>query len=208
MNIALVAAFRSEASKILGLLENPVKEKVCGVKVWRGSLNSHRVTVLICGIGPKRASGSLERAEEILEGVELAVVFGVCGALCGDCSPGETVVMEDVSAVWQADREPLKLYLPETDAALECRRGSLVTHSMPVFDGRVAARLAERFGAGYVDMETWEVANYFRQRDVPVAVIKAVSDRADKMAVVDFAIHARNAAASCAETLYRILLGL
>ena len=55
----------------------------------------------------------------------------------------------------------------------------------------IAQRLARRFKAGFVDMEGWEVAAFFKQRSVPLAVVKAVSDHADEASAAGFSASVR-----------------
>ncbi len=204
MRIVLVAAFRSEASGILGLLDCAARGKTGGVKFWQGGIGAHEVSVVLCGAGPEKAAASLRLAADIIDGAGLVINFGVCGALGPGAAPGQTVTMKNVAAVWQADMEPIELLQPEFDTDLSGER--LVTHIRPVFDNRVASRLASRFGAGYVDMEAWEVASFCRGRNVPVAVVKAVSDRADREPPEDFSAQARIAATNCARAVYQTLL--
>jgi adenosylhomocysteine nucleosidase len=208
MRIVLVAAFRSEASGILGLLDNVTRGKTGGVKFWQGGVGAHEISVVLCGAGPEKAAVSLGQAAGIITEAELVINFGVCGALREDTALGRIVVMESVAAVWRAEEAPLDLLQPDVGAADACAGAHLVTHSRPVFDSRVASRLASRFAADYVDMEAWEVASFARQRNIPVAVVKAVSDRADEKSAEDFAAHARDAATNCAQAVYEILLKL
>ncbi len=208
MRIVLVAAFRSEASGILGLLDCAAKGKSGGVKYWQGGVGAHQVSVVLCGAGPEKAAASLRLAAEIVAGAALVINFGVCGALRAGEALGRIVIMESVVAVWQAEDAPLELLQPDAKANDAVTGARLVTHIRPVFDSRVASRLASRFDAGYVDMEAWEVASFCRERNIPIAVVKAVSDRADEQSAGDFASHARAAATKCAQAVYEILLKL
>ena len=202
MRIAMVTAYRSEAAPLLGMLAGVKREKVDGVRIWRGSLGPHEVRLAVCGAGPERAAESLERAAGVFEGCALAVNFGVCGALEVSSELYRVVLMSTVCAVYHSQRRPLTLeQLPLPVAAT----GALVTHSIPVFDSRVALRLVRRFKAGFVDMEAWEVATFFRVRDVPTAVVKAVSDHADEDSAAGFALRAHAAAGKCAQAVQSAL---
>ncbi len=206
MRIVLVAAFRSEASGILGLIDCAAKGKAGGVKFWQGELGPHEVSVVLCGAGPEKAAANIRLAAGIVAGAGLVINFGVCGALHAGATLGQSVVMESVAAVWHAGSPPLELRRLDAETAGAGAGGRLVTHIRPVFDSRVASRLTSRFDAAYVDMEAWEVASFCRERNIPVAVVKAVSDRADKDPAADFAAHARLAAHNCARTVSDLLL--
>lgn len=204
MRITLIAAFKSEASGILGLMECAARGKTGGVKFWQGGIGAHEVSVVLCGAGPEKASASLRLADGIVAGADIVINFGVCGALKAGAALGGTVIMESVAAAWHADSEPLELRRPGPEACSP--GGRLVTHIRPVFDSRVASRLATRFDADYVDMEAWEVASFCSQRNIPAVVVKAVSDRADEEGATDFSAHARAAAGNCARRVHELLL--
>lgn len=207
MKIVLVAAFRSEASGILGLIESAEKGKAGGVKYWQGRIGPHEVSVVLCGAGPEKAAASLCQVDGIISGAELVINFGVCGALrTGGATPGQTVVMETVAAGWHAGSPPLELLHLDLKNSGTGAGGRLVTHLRPVFDSHVALQLARRFDAAYVDMEAWEVASFCRERKIPSAVVKAVSDRAGEDPAADPAAHARLAAHNCARAVYDLLL--
>ena len=206
MRIVLVAAFKSEASEILGLIQSAEKRQAEGVKYWQGRIGLHQVSVIICGAGPEEAAASLSQVAGVMSGAELVINFGVCGALCAGAALGQSVVMESVAAVWHADSNPLELLPLEPETTGTAAPGRLVTHIRPVFDSRVASRLVSRFDAAYVDMEAWEVASFCRESNIPCAVVKAVSDRAGEDQPADFAAHARQAAHNCAQAVYDLLL--
>ncbi|MBW7997769.1 MAG: hypothetical protein FVQ81_14595 [Candidatus Glassbacteria bacterium] len=208
MLIGLVAAYRSEASVLLGLLDSVTKETVNGVKLWRGGIGPHRVVTALCGAGPERTAESLLKVKEVLDKSELVIDFGVCGALDTSVPLSEVVVMDSVAAVHHSSREPIRLEQLPSGGETVRDGGCLVTHNAPVFDPRVAELLARRFGAGFVDMEAWEVASYCRERKIPVAVVKAVSDHADGSSVEGHAVRARLAAEKCALAVHGLASGL
>jgi nucleoside phosphorylase len=208
MRISLVTALRAEAAPLLGLLESVEKEKINGIRVWRGGLGPHEIRLAVCGIGPERTERNLALAQAILSGADLAVNFGVCGALEKSAELSSVVLMDTVAAVLHHQRRPIRLESLPAANNETIAGGRLVTHGVPVFDSRVAARLASRFDASYVDMEAWEVANFFKQLEIPVAVVKAVSDHADECSARSFSTTVKAAAHACAMAVHASLLAL
>jgi nucleoside phosphorylase len=131
--------------------------------------------------------------------------LGVCGALDKNIQIGQITAMESVAAVYHARRRPIQLHLLDSGSEDSSVRGRLVTHSFPVFDSRIADQLARRFGASYVDMEAWEVANFFTSMQIPVSVIKCVSDQADQETVAGYSARARRCAGQCSRRVHRLI---
>lgn len=208
MRIACVSAFRTECAWLLGRLQNAGKLEVPGVKAWQGSLSGHQVQVVVCGVGPARAKEALENFRPYCR-AERAYHLGVCGAL-DDGLPLYTVVVADsVCAAYRPDARPIELEVPDTASfsleEVSLQRSRIVTHRLPVFSARVKDRLYRRFGAGCVDMESWEVAAFFGELQVPLTVVKAVSDRAGERSAAGFTPRARKASRLAGRTVCELI---
>jgi adenosylhomocysteine nucleosidase len=123
-------------------------------------------------------TGRLE--DELRGGVAGMVSFGLCGALDPELKVGDLVIGQGV-----ADGEDLY----EADAAWiariaallpEARIGGFACAERPVATAADKAELRQRTGAIAVDLESFPVARLARQFGVPFAVIRAVSDSADR----------------------------
>jgi hopanoid-associated phosphorylase len=132
-------------------------------------------------IGGGDLAGLTDRLEHALRGGVAGVVsFGLCGALdpaltVGDLLIGETV--SDEADSYDADAEWI-----ERIAALlpEARLGRFARAERPVATAADKAELHEHTGAIAVDLESFPVARLARRFGVPFAVIRAVSDEADR----------------------------
>ena len=142
MRIALVTAFRSEAAPLLGLLTTAERGRVNGVPAWQGELGSHEVRLVVCGAGPQNAADRLLKTKDFLSGADMAVNFGVCGALDTSVRLHAMVGMKTVAAVYHHDHPPVQLAGIPDPGDFSRRDGALVSHVRPVFDSRVAERLA------------------------------------------------------------------
>jgi hopanoid-associated phosphorylase len=134
--------------------------------------------VVIGGGNAAALAGKLERA--LSGGCAGVVSFGLCGALdptmkVGDLVVGAAVVGED--GLFETDRDwAARLCVALPGAAL----AAFAQAREPVADVAEKSRLRQATGAGAVDLESYLVAKQARWFGVRFAVIRAVSDAADR----------------------------
>jgi adenosylhomocysteine nucleosidase len=134
--------------------------------------------VVIGGGDLERLTGRLE--DELRGGMAGVVSFGLCGALdpalkVGDLLIGEAVV--DDSESYDADDE----WVARIAALLpDAKLGRFARAERPVASAAEKAELRRLTGAIAVDLESFPVARLARWFGVPFAVIRAVSDGADR----------------------------
>jgi adenosylhomocysteine nucleosidase len=113
-------------------------------------------------------------------GVAGVVSFGLCGALDPAIKVGELVIGEavtDAADSYDADAE----WIARIAALLpEAKIGRFARAERPVASAADKAELRQRTGAIAVDLESFPVAKLARWFGVPFAVIRAVSDAADR----------------------------
>jgi adenosylhomocysteine nucleosidase len=118
--------------------------------------------------------------DELRGGVAGVVSFGLCGALdpvlkVGDLVIGQSVADAadhyDADSAWAAR---IAVLLPDA------RLGRFARAERPVASAAEKAELRETTGAIAVDLESFPVARLARWFGVPFAVIRAVSDAADR----------------------------
>jgi len=135
-------------------------------------------TVVIGGGDIEQLTGRVE--DELRSGVAGVVSFGLCGALdpsldVGDLVIGQSVTDADISfeadAAWAA-----RIVALAPDAKL----GRFARAERPVASVAEKTQLRERTGAIAVDLESFAVAKLARRFGAPFAVIRAVSDAADR----------------------------
>jgi len=210
MNIACIAAFKMEIEWLLGELSHPRRRKSPGSRMWVGGLGAHKVALFLCGMGPLKARKSLEKFAAVYT-ADRIFHLGVCGSLVEGIPRYQPVAASRVSASYEVSGGPIELEehvkdeLAELGSRCQIRNGHLLTHNRPVFSSRVRDELHRKFSATCVDMEAWEVAAFCRQKDIPLTIIKAVSDFADAKSAVDFVFHARRAAQSAGQAVYSVI---
>ena len=140
-----------------------------------------RVIVSSRGIGPQRARAAALSLVD--EGVTLLLSTGYAGGLGAGVRVGDLLLPE-----WVADEDGLAspTWAPGRERLGEALGGSVTTHGGGLTaSSRVVASVAEKralattSGALGVDMESAAVAAVGRERNIPVLVIRSVSDSAD-----------------------------
>jgi hopanoid-associated phosphorylase len=134
--------------------------------------------VLIGGGNGTTLAASLE--VELARGVAGVVSFGLCGALDPALKVGDLVIGEavtDADALYDADlawADRLAAALPDATV------GRFAMAERPVGDVAEKASLRRATGAAAVDLESFRMAKLARWFGVPFAVVRAVSDAADR----------------------------
>jgi adenosylhomocysteine nucleosidase len=117
---------------------------------------------------------------ELRQGVAGVISFGLCGALDPALKVGDLVVGEavaDTETVFEADAA----WVARIAAALPgCVPGRFARAEQPVATAAEKAALRAQTAAIAVDLESYAVARLARWFGAPFAVVRAVSDAADR----------------------------
>lgn len=105
--------------------------------------------------------------------------FGVAGGLVGTLSVGEAVVATHACGPgWEIEADPA--WAAALAQATGARLARVAAAPAPAADVEQKRRLREATGAAVVDMETHAVAHLARERRLPFAVLRVVSDTASE----------------------------
>ena len=217
--IAVLGAFPIEVERFGGLVKSGgMLERAGPLKYLSGAFGSRILLVGTLGIGKVRAAAGSQAALDLFH-PGLVLLCGTAGALAEGVRPLDLVVADRVLQHDTGPKEPEWLVL---DAGLAARleeaslqslgssphkvfRGGLVTGDQPVLDLKARKSLAGRFGALAVDMEAAAAAAVAEANRVPLAVVKAITDSADRNGVQDFKKHVRQGAALAQEAVAALL---
>ncbi len=198
MRIAVLAALKKEIAGIVKEtgLSRPF-EPCPTFPFIEGSFRGHRLLVGRTGAGKVLAAAATQ-AVCLSFSPEAVLLCGTAGSLSRSAPPLNVVVARKALA---HDADPAVARWHHTDSRLvedlaaTCRElrldeslnvGAIVTGDQPVFCGEKRRELAARFDAVAVDMEAAAVVQVAELNRVPVAVVKAVTDHADRQAESDF----------------------
>lgn len=155
---------------------------------------------LVTGPGKLKATYGLTRALDAGEYDEVVVV-GTAGAI----DPELEAAVYDISTAIQHDVVDLDgvvgrhISLPERVSV--AREGVTIATGDQFVDGEDAVDVVRSLGAGLVDMETYAYIWVAQQFDIPIRVLRAVSDRAQDDAITDW----RETVAACSVQLRDVI---
>jgi hopanoid-associated phosphorylase len=134
----------------------------------------------VCGGGATLAA----KLAETLARLRLVVSFGLCGGLDPALRSGDVVIGAQVlcgGADVRTDESVARQLAARLAAAGErVRLGAVAGVDAPVLTRAAKARLRQATGAVAVDMESGIAARFAADRNVPLAILRVVSDPAER----------------------------
>lgn len=183
-SICLVTAVDVEFKTAVGLLSQTVLSTESNFTICRGRIGNRHVTVLQCGMG---ARGFAEWLGGHLENnhYDALIVVGLAGGLDPKLKTGDAVVYDlCINVVGQSAKLYCAEHLTEAlfralqAASLQSLCGTGITVSRIITGAADKLRLGEECLALAVDMESFDVVDVCLQYDVPIAVVRVISDEA------------------------------
>jgi adenosylhomocysteine nucleosidase len=175
--MTLVEGRRREAAR--GAALGPVLV-VTGMKREAACVSGDGVVAICSGASAIRLRAELERLQETR--FSAIVSFGLAGGLDYALRSGDIVVADTVvsGAARHETHRGLSEALAEAVGAKGCKAvsGAIVGVDAPAMDTKAKSFLRESAGARAVDMESHLAAEFARARDLPFAVLRAISDPA------------------------------
>jgi len=215
MTTALFSALKKEAVHLIGALNfSPKLETLGPARIARTTLGTEELVLAVTGIGKVPAALACQAVIDRFS-LDRIVLVGTAGSLSPQLAPGELIVPDRVVAI---DTGPLIPSWIETDPALTAalvdacaaadpraaiHGGGLVTRDQPLLDARERLAVEQRWKALAVDMEAAAVAHAARANNIPLGIVKAITDRADKEAENAFRQNLDFAAERISRVLFR-----
>lgn len=198
------------------------------MKFYEGTLRSKDVVIVQCGIGKVNAGICVQILADLFQ-VDAVINTGVAGSLRAEINIGDIVVSTDAcehdmdvtalgykqgiipqmkESFFKADRQLV-------EAAIEvCRE---VNPDINVYEGRVLSgdqfisgeeiknKLIDLFDGSCTEMEGAAIAHAAFLNEIPYVVIRAISDKADGSAHMDYPEFERAAAAHSAKLVENLV---
>ena len=231
MKIGIIAAMESELDLLKAQMGEYKATTIAGVEFYEGKLGGREVAMVVGGVGKVN---SAVHAQLLISkfGVDALVFTGVAGSLDPKIDICDIVVSTDCV---QHDVEAVALgYAPgeipyqevsffKADENLRKAAVRVVGEVAPevhVFEGRVASgdqfvssaeakeRIVSNFGALCCEMEGAAVAHVAWLNNVPYVVIRAISDKADGSAHMDYPTFVAQAADRSASIIEHLVAQL
>jgi adenosylhomocysteine nucleosidase len=218
--LGIIGAMDVEVAILKEKLENPRVTKVGRMEFFEGKLAGADVVIAQCGVGKVNAAICAQILISVY-GVTHLVNTGIAGSLCAELDIGDLVISKDamyhdfdcVHFGYEMGRVPgmdtVAFPADETlagyafAAAEEVNPGHTKTGRVATGDLFVAEKAAKdaiiaKTDALCTEMEGAAIAHTAYRNGVPFVIIRAISDKADNSAEMDYPVFEAIAAQRCA----------
>ena len=218
--LGIVGAMQQEVETLLAAMQDVKKVEKLTAVFYEGKLEGLDVVVVQCGVGKVNAAMCTQSLCDCF-GVTHLVNTGIAGSMCADLDIADLVVSEDamyhdfdcVHFGYEMGRVPgmdvTAFPADEKMAALafaaaekvnpgHTKVGRVASGDLFVAERKAKERIIQRTGALCTEMEGAAIAHTAYRNGVPFVVIRAISDKADDSAEMDYPTFEKIAAHRCA----------
>lgn len=221
MKIGIIGAMETEVSTIKEAMKADRVVTKAGMNFYEGMLQGTPAVVVQCGVGKVNAAMCVQILADLFH-ITHVLNTGVAGSLNADLDIGDILVSEkaiqhdvDVSPLgYQLGKIPgfenreFAADMKMADAVIDaCNRanpdvhvvkGCVVSGDQFISDHIVKERLISEFHGDCAEMEGASIAQAAVLNGIPFVVVRAISDKADGSAEVDYPTFENEAAVHCA----------
>ena len=227
MKLGIIGAMEQEVETLLEQMENRTAFTKAGSTFYEGKLAGLDAVVVQCGIGKVNAALCVQILCDCF-GVTHVVNTGIAGSLSADLDIGDLVISVDAMyhdfdcvhfgypmgkvpgmdvVAFPADEQLSELAYAAAEAVNpgHTRRGRVASGDCFVADKAVKDRIIAITGARCTEMEGAAIAQTAYRNGVPFVIVRAISDKADDSAEMDYPTFERMAADRCAQVVVTFL---
>jgi len=229
--IGIIGAMEEEIIEIKNHMQDVTIQQKAGMDFYKGKLNGKDSVVVKSGIGKVNASACTQILADIYN-VDCVINSGIAGSLKNEINIGDIVISKDAI---QHDMDAVSFGYPKgqiprmdtlefkADARLIelasecCRRvnpeisvfvGRILTGDIFVSDGAVKEQLMETFDGACTEMEGAAIAQVAYINKIPFLIIRAISDKADGSATMDYPEFEAKAIEHCVKLTLEIVANI
>ena len=214
--IGIIGAMEEEVKALREKLAGAELLQKASMDFYSGTLNGVEAVVVRSGIGKVNAGICTQILADVYQ-VDAVINTGIAGSLKPEINIGDIVIstlQHDMDATgfgyepgvipqmetscFQADGELIekaKAACEEAVPDIQIFTGRVVSGDQFVSDRSVKERIAERFDGMCTEMEGAAIAQAAYLNHIPFVIIRAISDKADDSATVDYPTFERQAIA-------------
>ena len=219
MKLGIIGAMRQEVETLLSHLENCRQTERAGSVFYEGRLAGIDCVIVQCGVGKVNAALCVQLLCDCY-GITHAVNTGIAGSLCAELDIGDLVISRDamyhdvdchafgypigkvpgMPVQFGADGTLLKLALEAANAVHpgHVRSGRIASGDQFVCEKTLKEHIISVTGALCTEMEGAAIAHAAFRNSIPFVIIRAISDKADDSAEMDYPTFETQAAHRCA----------
>ena len=218
--LGIIGAMAVEVAALKEKMENMTVTARAGMEFYDGVLEGLPAVVVQCGVGKVNAAMCTQILCDCF-GVTHLVNTGIAGSLCADLDIGDLVVSRDamyhdfdcVHFGYEMGRVPGMdvVAFPADGRMMEraftaaesvnpghTRTGRVASGDLFVAEKEVKDRIIEKTGASCTEMEGAAIAQTAYRNGLPFVILRAISDKADDSAEMDYPTFEAIAADRCA----------
>ena len=219
--LGIIGAMQVEVEILLSRMENKTAQQIAGSTFYEGMLQSLPVVVVQCGVGKVNAA----ICAQILcscYGITHLVNTGIAGSLCAQLDIGDLVVSKDAmyhdfdcvnfgydygrvpgldTVAFPADEAMIGYAFAAAEAVNpgHTKIGRVASGDQFVAEKALKERIISHTNGLCTEMEGAAIAQTAYRNAIPFVILRAISDKADDSAEMDYPTFERIAAHRCAE---------
>ena len=226
--LGIIGAMDIEVDSLKNEMENPAINIIAGMDFYEGVIGGKDVVVVKCGIGKVNAAMCTQILADRYN-VDAVINTGVAGSLNNDIDICDIVISTvaqehdmDVTAlgyekgiipdldvsIFESDRKLVELTKKSAkEAGLDVKvfEGKVVSGDQFISTHEKKKSLKNSFGGDCAEMEGAAIAHVASLNNIPFLVIRAISDKADGGAHMDYPTFEKKAAANSILLLNEII---
>ena len=226
--IGIIGAMEQEVAKIKEKMQDVTITSRARMDFYEGTLEGKKVVVVRSGIGKVNAGMCTQILADIF-GVEAVINTGIAGSLNNDVNIGDIVLSTDVlhhdmdatvfgdpagqiprmdTLSFPADKELVKKAVAANEKAnpdIHTFTGRVASGDQFISDKEVKERIVSLFHPMCVEMEGAGIAQAAYLNKVSYVIIRAISDKADNSATMDYPTFEKKAIAHSVRLMKELL---
>jgi len=219
--LGIIGAMQEEVETLLALMENKKELHKAGSVFFEGTLEGLSAVIVQCGVGKVNAAMCAQVLCDLFD-VTHIVNTGIAGSLCADLDIGDLVVSRDAmyhdmdavhfgypfgkvpgmdTTAFPADETLINFAYSAAEAVNpgHTKIGRVASGDQFVAVKDVKARIIANTQGLCTEMEGAAIAQTAYRNGIPFVILRAISDKADDSAQMDYPTFERIAAHRCAE---------
>ena len=218
--LGIIGAMQQEVETLLGVLENCKTENRGGCTFYAGQLEGLEVVIVQCGVGKVNAAMCAQILCDRYQ-VTHIVNTGIAGSLCADLDIGDLVVSRDAmyhdfdcvhfgyemgkvpgmdTVAFPADERLNRFAFAAAEEVNpgHTKIGRVASGDLFVAEKNAKNAIIEKTEALCTEIEGAAIAHAAYKNKVPFVILRAISDKADDSAEMDYPTFENIAAHRCA----------
>ena len=220
VKLGIIGAMELEVETLHTAMENKSSREIAGSVFYEGILSGTQCVVVKCGVGTVNAALCVQVLCSCF-GVTHIVNTGIAGSLCAQLDIGDMVISKDalyhdfdccifgypagkvpgMPEQFEADGQLSALALEAAEAVNpgHNRIGRIASGDQFICSQAQKDKIISVTGALCTEMEGAGIAHAAYRNGIPFVILRAISDKADNSAEMDYPTFERIAAHRCAE---------